>query len=104
MKSIYAVLILLIVCISCKHKDDISTREIASTFDGYDLRMCVCCGGQYMRIENDTMRYRFFELPTPTGLPIDYGFARTFWIRYKPYEGGCSQFKELVTITTIRER
>lgn len=103
MKMLHIAVVLLVIMGSCKSKDDVSTKEIPVTLDGYDARMCACCGGQYFRVENDTIRYRFTELPKPVGPPIDYGKIRSFLIRFKPYEGACRS-PELITVTSIRKR
>lgn len=55
-----------------KEKSLMSTGQIT----GADARMCACCGGWFINIENET--YRFYELPggsnldlTTASFPID---------------------------------
>jgi hypothetical protein len=36
---------------------------------GHDLRMCACCGGYYIQI--DDIQYRFYELPENSSINLN---------------------------------
>lgn len=69
-KSImFFLLILLLFCTSCKK--DLSAESgfmSVGTIIGGDLRMCMCCGGWFIKIDNDTLR--FGNLPQDSNIDL----------------------------------
>jgi hypothetical protein len=66
MTKIPLLLLLVIVLASCK-TDDIKYQSEGLIL-GPDLRMCACCGGWLITIENIT--YRFDSLPDKTSIDL----------------------------------
>jgi hypothetical protein len=68
MKTMSYVLLIIFYCIlfsSCQ-EDDFKSSGIIT---GYDIRECICCGGFFIDIENET--YRFYEVPQNSRLNLD---------------------------------
>lgn len=60
MKNILlAIIFVLSILTACKKNIDTSYSDGIIT--GFDARMCMCCGGYFIKI--DTLQYRFYENP-----------------------------------------
>jgi|TARA_B110000902_G_scaffold255145_1_gene320088 hypothetical protein len=58
--------ITLLICISCKKEENYMNQ--AKILEP-DYRMCVCCGGWFIKIDNDTLR--FYELPSDCNIDLN---------------------------------
>lgn len=69
---------------------------------GQDLRLCACCGGWFIEIEQDTVRTFVlpdgFDLGTMPDLPIEV------CLQYETGTGGCQNFESLIEVTQIVKR
>lgn len=64
-KIILLMLVILVTTISCKKEPQ---EGYNGKITGYDLRMCACCGGTLIVINNAT--YRFDSLPPNSGIDL----------------------------------
>ena len=54
---------------SCEKSEVVTDTLEDAVITGYDMRMCACCGGWYIKI--DTSSYRFFSIPDGSGFKLD---------------------------------
>ena len=59
------VLVISVTILSCKKEPQ---DEYNGKITGYDLRMCACCGGIFIQINNAA--YRFDSLPPKSGIDL----------------------------------
>ena len=84
--NIIASIILILFFISCERGDN----EYRSTgvIVGQDLRMCPCCGGWMITIDNSN--YDFDNLPVDSGIDLESeSFPITVKLDWKLITGGC---------------
>ena len=58
--------------VSC-NQDDLATPEFESTGEiiGPDVRLCICCGGWFIRLDGQEELYNFRELPENSDINLD---------------------------------
>lgn len=62
---IFLILLLALIC-GCKQEP---CFDDSGTIIGFDARKCMCCGGWFIQIENDTLR--FDQLPEGTDVILE---------------------------------
>ena len=87
-KLIPLIFLFVIVLLSegCKEEKEWMNQ---GSITGYDLRLCACCGGFFIEIDNET--YRFYELPSNTEVAFtnETVFPVEVNIDWHPDENAC---------------
>ena len=95
-KAYFLLLCTFFLAFSCK-KAVVSPQSEGTVFTK-DLTLCACCGGSFIKIDNDTLR--FFKLPESSGIsestPLPYRI-KLDWQRDTAVCG--KTFKNLITVT-----
>ena len=66
--KIISVVGILIFGLICCHKEDNKSYASQGKITGPDVRMCACCGGWYIEIDNLT--YEFDSIPAGSGINL----------------------------------
>lgn len=108
MKFITIILALCIstsILISCKKDDDSGQGDNTSQglITGIDKRECICCGGFWIEIDNDRLRFFYDDLPPnnldlpnrtlPISVNIDWRLLGT--------DEACGDMMELIEVFSI---
>jgi hypothetical protein len=71
MKKIAVILIAAVVFISCKKNIDARPASMVDgILTGFDLGMCPCCGGTFIKIGDTT--YRINSIPSSSGIDFEH--------------------------------
>jgi uncharacterized protein (UPF0303 family) len=82
--------------LSCKEKS-VSPQSEGTVFSR-DFALCGCCGGFFIKINNDTMRC--YKLPESSGIPENEPLPFRIKIDFQRDTAGCGKImRNLITIT-----
>lgn len=85
MKFLIPISLFLILLTGCRKQQE---YEDSGTIFGFDYRKCMCCGGWFIRIGGDTLRFDRI----PKGCLIDFDslrFPTEVWLDWKPKDPRC---------------
>lgn len=88
----------LILVLGCNKNDN--SNYIKAKILGSDLRLCACCGGYFMLINNDST----FRAISIDGIYKDSTLKKgmEYWIQYKSANTTCGSEKNLIKITDLK--
>ena len=86
MKKVIMILSMFLLALMACKKEKHFMNEGKIT--GYDMRMCMCCGGYYIDINSNT--YRFYDLPENSGIDLTNATLPIYVeLDWKKVEPGC---------------
>lgn len=92
------IVFLLFIMIACS-KEDNGTKSVG-TITGFDARMCMCCGGWIINI-NDVV-YLIDSMPKDSEIDVNTAtFPITVELEWKLIDGACSTFNR-ISVKTIK--
>ena len=59
---------------------------------GYDLRMCACCGGLWIRLDNDSAPYDLSNTPASIGITDSTTFPLLLRVNWVPDTLHCGRY------------
>ena len=103
--TIWAILLVLLVSVSCNKENNPPVGWVRATFTGVDYKMCVCCGGYYFTA-NDT-NYRALEVVKNSVLDEHIRFPKDYFIKFEIpsdvcYGGGNSPVVKITAIENVK--
>ncbi|MFH0761133.1 MAG: hypothetical protein V2A67_06490 [Bacteroidota bacterium] len=85
MKFLLTTTLLLILITGCRKQPD---YEDSGTIFGFDYRKCMCCGGWFIRIDQDTLR--FDQVPETCTINFDsISYPLEVWLDWHPKDPRC---------------
>ena len=105
MKKIIPILLALSILTICceKEKEMVCAEGLQeATIIGQDFRRCVCCGGWFIDLGQDTVRT--FTLPDDFKFEPNKDLPIEVCLSYEAETGNCKDFDELIVVTQIVRR
>ncbi len=87
---------------SCKKETTLSDEWKEAKIIGQDLRLCACCGGWFITLEQDTVRT--FGFPDEYELPSAMNLPKDVYLQYEEQTGPCSDFENLIQVKAIMDK
>jgi hypothetical protein len=85
MKKVLTLFIIAAWLVSCRQEP---CYDDSGTIIGFDYRKCMCCGGWFIEINRDTLR--FDQLPEGCTINLDNpDFPIEVWLDWKPKDPRC---------------
>lgn len=99
MKHVLILILLLILLTGCR-KD--RGFDNSGTIIGFDYRKCMCCGGWFISIEQDTLR--FDQLPEGCSIDLnDPEFPIEVYLDWQPKDPRCLGDEIIVTRIELKK-
>ncbi len=103
------IIVISIILFSCTKNNPTNTDynyNSKAVITGYDMGMCICCGGLILSFKEDATAYsviRIRNFPEKTGISDTSKFPINVWIDWKFDSLGCGNYK-FINISKISRR